>query len=403
MSEPCIQQSQLPNSEPAVSAIPLPIPLPTTPPTADNEKARLKEYRPRLKSGVLWFRTRTSDSNQIYIGLHKRGLLLDYSPELIRILEMMSEAGLGTQQVSHEDPLLLRLVLHELISHDLIESQQPDIERFASLSGLQRESFIARAEPEFALASWRRISTRQVADNRSRVDEVLERASFSILIFGTNRLAYSLLAALHATGFTQSLIIPRRTHHSPVNKRVELGELCGITLGLSDLGKSHAEVSKGIAQRAGLSHDGQSNPRPITHPSLIIATQSVSPDLIERWGNEGTAHIQIGDIDGNEITLGPLVIPGKSLCTRCIDISRAKKNPHLGQLALMRIFQKPPEIPVAALSLIAGLLTLEISTFASTGASNLLERTLTIDLHNPSEITSRYWTRESECGCFEFD
>jgi len=162
-------------------------------------------------------------------------------------------------------------------------------------------------------------------------------------------------------------------------------------------------VSKGIAQRAGLSHDGQSIPGPITQPALIIATQSVSPDLIERWGNEGTAHIQVGDIDGNEITLGPLVIPGKSLCTRCIDITRAKKNPHLGQLALMRIFQKPPEIPVAALSLIAGLLTLEISTFASTGASNLLERTLTIDLHHPSEITSRYWTRESECGCFELD
>jgi hypothetical protein len=117
--------------------------------------------------------------------------------------------------------------------------------------------------------------------------------------------------------------------------------------------------------------------------------------------NEECAHILVGDIDGCEISIGPMVIPGETLCSRCVDIAQAKKNPHFGPLSLMRIFQEPPEIPVSAIAYITGLLTLEISTFALTGASNLLERTLTVDLHNPSEIVNRFWTGQSECGCLQ--
>ena len=385
------------------------------------------DFWPRLKSGVHWFRYRqSSDTGQIYIGLPSHGILLPYSPLLLRALDLLEheQAVHSCLEIADrlQDPLFLRLLLHQLLKNSLLEirtSLQPILK---SLSGIQRESYLARVKAEVALASWRspvdslnvdRINVDRINVDRINVDpinmdpinEVLLRSSFPILIFGRNRLSKNLLLLLQASGFTRTQIINRTTAAPEMDAGVGLGELCGISVTQADLGKSFAELHRTIIQRSALSATGQESgvgvaaEAKISTPALIIAAQSVSWDLLDRWANDGTPYLQVADIEGPHISIGPLVIPGRSPCVRCLSITRAKKNPHLGAHAMVRSFIEPPEIPVSAIAYIAGLLSLEISTFALTGASNLLERTITINLHNPSEVISRFWTIESECGC----
>ena len=380
------------------------------------------DFWPRLKSGVHWFRYRqSSDTGQIYIGLPSHGILLPYSPLLLRALDLLEheQAVHSCLEIADrlQDPLFLRLLLHQLLKNSLLEirtSLQPILK---SLSGIQRESYLARVKAEVALASWRspvdslnvdRINVDRINVDRINVDpinEVLLRSSFPILIFGRNRLSKNLLLLLQASGFTRTQIINHTTAAPEMDAGVGLGELCGISVTQADLGKSFAELHRTIIQRSALSATGQESgvgvaaEAKISTPALIIAAQSVSWDLLDRWANDGTPYLQVADIEGPHISIGPLVIPGRSPCVRCLSITRAKKNPHLGAHAMARSFHQPPEIPVSAIAYISGLLSLEVSTYALTGASNLLERTLTFDLHNPSEITSRFWTSQGECGC----
>jgi hypothetical protein len=396
-------------------------------------------YWPRLKSGVQWFRQGPDD--QVYIGLRSRGILLPSSSLLLRALDLLDHqrAILTSQEIAEtlRDPLFLRLLLHELLANNLLElrsSLQPVLK---SLTGVQLECYLARVKPEQALASWRANNHHsifgagkvEVQSHIDSINEILQRSEFPILIFGRNRLAKNLLALLQATGFTRTQIINRITTTPAMDLNTDLTDLCGLVVTQADIGKTQGELSKSIVQRSALSAHGaieavragtgqrvgadtgqrvgadtgqraaSSREPKISNPALIIATQTISSDLLERWANEEIAHLMVSDIEGNQVTIGPLVIPGQSLCVRCVEISQAKKNPHLGLFAMARSFHQPPEIPVSAIAYISGLLSLEVSTYALTGASNLLERTLTFDLHNPSEITNRFWTSQGECGC----
>lgn len=247
----------------------------------------------------------------------------------------------------------------------------------------------------------------------SSTDLFTNRASKEILIFGSNQFSIQLLATLQSAGFSKSRVIGS---FGKDQLQVSADDISGGVIQSSDVGSTISQISKRISREHQLVNLGNLQGATKTNPALIIAMQPIPADYQQRWLSESTPHLIVGAIIENQLEIGPLVLPGKSTCLRCIDLTAATNalTPEIASLNYLNSFER---LPAGVLALSIGLLTLFTTQYldqlsANNGRSDLncidqsylfdhplISRALRIDLSDPCKQAHIQWQPNSVCGC----
>ena len=232
----------------------------------------------------------------------------------------------------------------------------------------------------------------------SSSDLFATRASKEILIFGPNQFTIQLLASLQSAGFSKSRVIG-----SFGKDKLQLctDDLSGGVIQSSDIGSTISQISKRILREHQLVNAGEQMRAINSNPALIIAMQPIPADYQQRWLSESTPHLVIGSIIENQIEIGPIVLPGKSTCLRCIDLT-AVTNALTPEIASINYLSSTERLPAAVLALTVGLVTLFVTQFLDSDSESLtplISSALRIDLANPCKQSHIRWQPNPMCGC----
>lgn len=357
---------------------------------------------PTLKPGVLVLSQPSANGKQTYVGFGHRAIVLhglsnNFIQSALALFDGKTDIASITKSVAIkfqqpiEESQILSLIDH-LRAANFIEFSATSLQQSSALKvkpalAQNQINFRERLSPEINISSWQpdlKTSARQT---------VIDRANFSILIFGSNRLAISLFSLLQASGFSSTKIIDRIR---PISK-ISADLACGGAIKTSDIGLGGKQVIAEIKRNSQLNFDDEL-PFPAI-PSFIIATSDVAPDYIQRWMSEAIPHLLIGNLVEGQVELGPIVIPGKTPCYRCLELHRSEQNPNHQKFNLLNSINPPLELSAAAVATIAGLAVLHTCELAARKTSQLIAAIAKIDLLNPLSPQMQYWQPNPACGC----
>lgn len=227
---------------------------------------------------------------------------------------------------------------------------------------------------------------------------ITNRSKKRVLIFGSNKFAFALLAALHSCGFNNARVIGSFGKDSG---QIKADDICGGVIQPADVGSTLTQLSKRVFREHQLPHVGVKDLYEHSEPDLIIAMQPIPADYQQRWLSESTPHLVIGPIIDNQIDIGPLVLPGISACLRCLDLSAAS-NAIAPEIAMLKYLSQMESLPTAVLSLVVGYTTLAATNFLDQAeqAGNLLSSSaLRVNLSQICKQTHIFWQANPMCGC----
>lgn len=168
-----------------------------------------------------------------------------------------------------------------------------------------------RSAPELLQAEW--------SDGKSDggTSTLAARSEFPIELSGRSRVITLLYSILLASGVTRVRFSDR--HHKPLVTDSDIG-FGGLEE--SDVGLSYYENAE--SRRRGISlFPTDRNFRyelDISRPLAVIHYGDCDPEMLVHWSNQKMPHLVIHAPIGDEIAVGPLVIPGQSPCIRCLSL-----------------------------------------------------------------------------------
>ena len=326
--------------------------------------------------------------SEIYLGLTDQGLYIQRNPYLA-ILRALQERPSRKELIhmSEENEDVIDTFLRELSAHGYLQIIKAG-KGVTPSSSLDDQLRFDRSVVEKSALEWRP----GVTDGGWA--EFDARQGYSILIFGRTRIARSLLALLQASGFSRTrIVLPSNFYDSEVGTK----DICGVVTRKSDLGSSLREHHKIITRGAQIAPEQE---KPREDINLIVSTTNA--DLghhayIQRWMSEDLPDILISQPNLFTVEIGPLVIPGKSACARCISLHKSDSLP-----PFISIFDKPDnrEVASATSTLVAAVITSYIAEYAATGTSSLFSTSIVINVLNPlADRIERLWDLHPACGC----
>ncbi|TQF73225.1 hypothetical protein FK531_06730 [Rhodococcus spelaei] len=133
---------------------------------------------------------------------------------------------------------------------------------------------------------------------------------------------------------------------------------------------------------------------------IVLADELVpDPRLVAELVAEGIAHLQVRLRDGRGV-VGPLVLPGRTSCLRCADLTRTELDgdwPHLAAQLLGAVGHAGPDTVLATTGLALAQLDALIGG-DPTRAPASLDATLELDLAVP-RLVRRRWHPHPNCVC----
>jgi len=370
---------------------------------------------PRLLPGVHFsWEVGVNNLGYLYLGYRHRGVEIEFSateppnsdpltpPTLTTALSLChGELSLADIFRKSEVAQPSRPYLYEILQR-LEKSGYITIgnssQKFQHLQSVSEFSHAGRSLPEINLAR--------------TPQSIRDRKDFSILIFGNNRLAHHLTFLLRASGFGPVKRIDRREvdrlDSPPITSQIAPQEIIGLAFRQQDIGSDRTTVIRELESALNI-HDRYQPPKKGSSaeefpaiPHFIITTHETQPDYRHRWMSEAIPHLLISSLSDHHIDIGPIVIPGKGACGRCLEIAESAINPIYRKWRLKEMHSNSPELSTATVSAIGGLVVLELIEFFNGGRS-LIGRSKRFDLHNAMSPVDRYWAPHSECGCTELN
>ncbi|MEI9906527.1 MAG: hypothetical protein WDO06_00220 [Actinomycetota bacterium] len=177
-----------------------------------------------------------------------------------------------------------------------------------------------KLQPELSFSTWQE----GVLDGG--VALVAGRRSVNVEIFGSSRIAILLYGILLASGFSQTTI------HIKSARTVSDLDLSAGFLRPADVGlpinSRLTEVTKELSlfpnftsHKGSMEGEGQVKKEGRVE-RIALAIGKAPSELIQQWMSQGVPHLIIDAPDGPSLTVGPLVIPGKTPCLRCVAMSK---------------------------------------------------------------------------------
>jgi hypothetical protein len=132
---------------------------------------------------------------------------------------------------------------------------------------------------------------------------------------------------------------------------------------------------------------------------VLVADDAVSTTVASALLAEGLPHLAV--VSGaDRIAVGPLVVPGRTACLRCLELARTDRDPGWPAVAAQLDAPAPAQRGEASLTtLAAGLLALQVAGWVDDrGAPASVGATLSVTLPDGLSVR-RAWKRHPACGC----
>ena len=356
---------------------------------------------PRLKSGLFAWRTSTG---QVRVGSRFQFTSLPSEISGIPIYPFITALDGRSVRALSEALLLeeerINNVLKVLEQFGLIDSEIrpiPYLARYNSETGKNEEVTDAESLPsDPALAGYltRFAIEAEAATHLSGIRDggrssLVNRRTFAISIHGNDRLAFELFGTLIASGFSNTRMIHPPTQRSR-SHRVEAQDLIGGFLRPGDL-----EISKRVAvaelERSSLFNFEIDSP---IAAELLIYTRTPRAEEIQELMSKEVAHLLIDNVSAGQVCVGPIVIPGKTPCFRCV---RLYEQDWLGVQKSDE--KRPAEMAAALAHLIAGVITSDLIRYSYDQVSRFNNKIWSYQIGGDEDLPARNIRIHPSCGC----
>ena len=366
----------------------------------DTREIDLLHIRPRLKRGAIVLSLSDSlvEGNRVFVGCNGSGIQCEALG--IRTIIAAFDGKKSAQEIAEAlaiDCEIVSQVIGQLLSAGLIDYLVTQIVapgRFKEQDQSSDAGYIqlqSKITPELSATTW------IPGVNDGGVEVLTKRRSALIEISGENRVATQLYGILLASGVTQTKMASAARRD---RARIGNQDMCAGLLTNSDVGSNFQHTLEDKARELALfpSKD-KSSPDEIPEVFLKVFIGNGHEALIEQSMSEDEVHLIVSAPDGPSIDIGPLVIPGKSACSRCITLARSDQHPLSREIDIFRSTHTELEIPVTVAHFVAAQIASEILRFIDTKKSALIStrvRTNYLDVCNPQHIR---FARHPLCGC----
>jgi bacteriocin biosynthesis cyclodehydratase domain-containing protein len=138
-------------------------------------------------------------------------------------------------------------------------------------------------------------------------------------------------------------------------------------------------------------------------PDLAVLAGPGDPEVAMGLVRERVAHLVVGGGEGVGV-VGPLVLPGRSACLRCLNLARAERDPAwpliLAQLASPESGAGAGTCDAVLAAAVAALATAQALTFVDTGRPAAAVSDATLELAVPDwQWRRRSWPPHPRCSC----
>lgn len=360
----------------------------------------LSLIRPRLKRGAIVLSLSDSliEGNRVFVGCNGSGI----ECEALGINSIIAsfDGKKSAQEIAEALAINVEIVcevIGQLLSAGLIDYLVTPIvapgrfkeqDQSADAGYIQLQSKIT---PELSATTW------IPGVNDGGVEVLTNRRLALIEISGENRVSTQLYGLLLASGVTQTNMASASRRD---RARIGNQDMCAGLLTSGDVGSNFQHTLEDKARELALfpSKD-KSVAEDIPEVFLKIFIGNGHEALIAQSMSEDEIHLIVAAPDGPSIDVGPLVIPGKSACSRCVTLARSDQHSLSREIDIFRSTHTELEIPVSISHFVAAQIASEILRFIDTKKSALIStrvRTNYLDVCNPQHIR---FARHPLCGC----
>ncbi len=366
----------------------------------DTRAVDLLLIRPRLKRGAIVLSLSDSliEGNRVFVGCNGSGIQCEALG--IRTIIAAFDGKKSAQEIAEAlaiDSEIVSQVVGQLLSAGLIDYLVTQIVapgRFKEQDQSSDAGYIqlqSKITPELSATTW------ITGVNDGGVEVLTNRRMALIEISGENRVATQLYGILLASGVTQTKMASASRRD---RARIGNQDMCAGLLTSSDVGSNFQHTLEDKARELALfpSKD-KSSADEIPEVFLKVFIGNGHEALIAQSMSEDEIHLIVAAPDGPSIDIGPLVIPGKSACSRCVTLARSDQHSLSREIDIFRSTHTELEIPVTVAHFVAAQIASEILRFIDTKKSALIStrvRTNYLDVCNPQHIR---FARHPLCGC----
>ena len=366
----------------------------------DTRAVDLLLIRPRLKRGAIVLSLSDSliEGNRVFVGCNGSGIQCEALG--IRTIIAAFDGKKSAQEIAEAlaiDSEIVSQVVGQLLSAGLIDYLVTQIVapgRFKEQDQSSDAGYIqlqSKITPELSATTW------ITGVNDGGVEVLTKRRMALIEISGENRVATQLYGILLASGVTQTKMASASRRD---RARIGNQDMCAGLLTSSDVGSNFQHTLEDKARELALfpSKD-KSSADEIPEVFLKVFIGNGHEALIAQSMSEDEIHLIVAAPDGPSIDIGPLVIPGKSACSRCVTLARSDQHSLSREIDIFRSTHTELEIPVTVAHFVAAQIASEILRFIDTKKSALIStrvRTNYLDVCNPQHIR---FARHPLCGC----
>jgi hypothetical protein len=364
--------------------------------------------KPRLKQGVYISQAKPEDENSLVIASAHHAISIHHPGARAIIAKFDGQHCAVDISNEIEAPLdVVERVISELeitqlldIEHSKIRLhnrfQSPIAERAANTNDQSNDASFRqlqlRMSPELSQTTW----IPGVVDGG--VQALSSRQSFGVEIYGENRLATLIYAALLASGVTNTKF--SIASYRELNS-IGDGDLGTGVLRNSDFGLNYKSRIEELTREWSLFPTASKNVKgsissPIPENNVRVIVGDYTPQLVEQLMRDRMDHLFVGTVFGGAAYAGPLVKPGKTPCVKCLEIGKSERYGigHMVPLAAHNL-----EIPVAISYQIAGTIVQVILQLIDTGACELTGAQLCFDYTTPVHREPVRFARHPQCHC----
>lgn len=335
----------------------------------ETKRAAKSAPTPKLKAGVL----RVPRHDGVFIGLHNQGITIT-GPGALAVTELLDgkHSRLDIAISSGTPRERIEQIINLLSAKNLIDR---DYQECAFTPAIAE-----RMEPELASISYR------AGSDDGGLSLFLARGEAKVEIFGLDRIGSMVMSLLSASGIGSV-----RGHDQ---RKVAPVDVSGGIYRMSDVGGDRLDVATMVAR--------DSSPleaRRLTgSPDLSILCAYPTPEDLLQLSLLGRPYLVVYS-DPRTITIGPLVIPSRTPCARCIALHHSDNDEQWGLIEMARLVHDRRYIPSAALAaMAASMATAQALLFLDSGSAPTVGGTMHIDpMTGQSQIKS--WTKHPLCGC----
>lgn len=330
---------------------------------ADLERIGKSTPMRKIKVGALLFHSAQQD--RFYCGTHRRAIVIN-SPEEKSFIQNLGESPQGSEQL--EERLLERLKAAQLLDESVgvvtlskrftskiakRAAKSSDRSHDAAYQQMQK-----RLAPELNQSTW----LDGVTDGGAAV--ISARQRYTVEISGSSRIALLLYTLLLASGLTHVRFASDFRYRDPLVGDSDIGiaqfsqrdiglpirSLCDSLRRDISLFPSDNRVENGVdCVDAGEAAE------------LKIHCGGFDPEILAMWMSTGQNFLHIAEAQGDRVTVGPLVIPGKSPCVRCFQLALSDNSEIVGVSHLQP--EASREFPNIAAHYIASLAAWQVIQF----------------------------------------